>query len=103
MIQWLPPTERSKENKGKRGWEKPDVKISGPSRGGGWLIRNLYEFIKNKDFKVICIIRQLLNVHLSSWCPQIQEAALTALAALYKDTPSVVTFMRRSLPEGNGK
>ncbi|GJJ12063.1 hypothetical protein Clacol_006304 [Clathrus columnatus] len=83
LIHWLPSTERPKESKGKRGWEKPDIKINGPNRGGGWLIRNLYDFIQSKDFKV-------------------QEAALTALAALYKDTPSVVTFMRRSLPEGDG-
>ncbi|KAF8522202.1 ARM repeat-containing protein [Hysterangium stoloniferum] len=82
-TQWLPPSERSKETKGKRGWERPDISNSNaPNRGGGWLVRNLNELLKRKDFKV-------------------QEAALFALAAVYKDSPTVVSVIRRSLPEGD--
>lgn len=53
VIQWLPPIDRTKETKGKRGWERPDVgKSNAPGRGGGWLVRNLNELLRNKDFKV---------------------------------------------------
>ncbi|KAF8575788.1 ARM repeat-containing protein [Ramaria rubella] len=83
VTQWLPPTERSKETKGKRGWERPDVgKSDAPGRGGGWLVRNIFELIKCKDFKV-------------------QEAALSALAAVVKDTPSLVAVLRRSPTDGD--
>ncbi|KAF8498328.1 ARM repeat-containing protein [Gautieria morchelliformis] len=76
-IQWLPPADRSKETKGKRGWERPDIGNSNaPGRGGGWLVRNIIELYRCKDFKV-------------------QEAALSALAAVIKDSRSVVSVLRR--------
>jgi hypothetical protein len=54
VTQWLPPADRSKETKGKRGWERPDVGNSNaPGRGGGWLARNLGSLYKRKDLKVI--------------------------------------------------
>lgn len=53
VTQWLPPADRSKETKGKRGWERPEVGNSNaPGRGGGWLARNLSSLYKLKDFKV---------------------------------------------------
>ena len=54
VTQWLPPADRSKETKGKRGWERPDVGNSNaPGRGGGWLVRNITELYRRKDFKVV--------------------------------------------------
>lgn len=53
VTQWLPPADRSKETKGKRGWERPDVGNSNaPGRSGGWLVRNIIELSGRKDFKV---------------------------------------------------
>jgi armadillo repeat-containing protein 8 len=52
VTDWLPHSDRIKEVKGKRGWEKPDVaKSDAPSRQGGWAVRALVEFVKGKDVK----------------------------------------------------
>jgi hypothetical protein len=54
VIEWLPPAERSKEIKGRRGWEKKEmVNSSSPARQGGWVVRLLVNFLQKKDIKVI--------------------------------------------------
>ncbi|KIJ34679.1 hypothetical protein M422DRAFT_233362 [Sphaerobolus stellatus SS14] len=83
VTHWLPPADRAKETKGKRGWERPDiVNVNSPSRGGGWLVRNSIELLKSKDVKV-------------------QESVLSALAAVFQDTPSTVTLIRKPPAEGD--
>ena len=51
VADWLPQEERSKEVKGKRGWEKPGLAKS-PSRQGGWVTRQLIALLQKKDIKV---------------------------------------------------
>jgi len=48
MTNWIPPAERSKEVKGKRGWEK-EKKDGGR---GGWVARNLVAMLSSRDGKV---------------------------------------------------
>ncbi|KAI0045366.1 ARM repeat-containing protein [Auriscalpium vulgare] len=67
VAEWAPLAERSKEVRSRRRWEKPDpLSAGGSARQGGWVARNLTALLRNRDFKV-------------------QEAALSALAALAKD------------------
>ena len=51
VSEWLPPPERHKEVKGKRGWEKAENPKS-PSRSGGWVARQLTTMLHRKDAKV---------------------------------------------------
>jgi hypothetical protein len=102
VTQWLPPSDRAKETKGKRGWERPDVgKSNAPGRSGGWLVRNLNELLKNKDFKVSHVLSGARKSRIDVF--QVQEAALSALAAVTKDTPSIVSVLRRSPADGDSK
>ncbi|OCH93874.1 ARM repeat-containing protein [Obba rivulosa] len=80
VSEWLPPSERTKEIKGKRGWEKPGVTKS-PSRQGGWVVRVLTSLLHRNNAKL-------------------QEAALSALASLAKDNQSVALTLARAPPEG---
>lgn len=60
ITEWLPPVDRIKESKGKRGWEKPAVVNSNaPGRQGGWVARNLAALLRSRDSKV----RLLIHVH----------------------------------------
>jgi hypothetical protein len=53
VTDWLPLTDRIKEVKGKRGWEKPNLtKLNSPSRQGGWVVRNLAALLRSRDGKV---------------------------------------------------
>ncbi|PCH37902.1 ARM repeat-containing protein [Wolfiporia cocos MD-104 SS10] len=79
MSGWLPPSERMMEVKGKRGWEKPDVARS-PSRQGSWVVRHLIALLHKKDVKV-------------------QEAALSALAALAKENEPVALSIAKAPPD----
>ncbi|OBZ65761.1 Acetolactate synthase, mitochondrial [Grifola frondosa] len=79
VSEWLPQAERIKEVKGKRGWEKPDV-ASSPSRRGGWVARSLTTLLHQKDVKL-------------------QEAALSALAALAKENSSVAIRLAKAPPD----
>ena len=50
---WLPPAERVKENKGKRGWEVSAlVDANSPGRQGGWVVRRLTAMLRSRDFAV---------------------------------------------------
>ena len=51
VSEWLPASERHKEVKGKRGWEKADNPRS-PSRSGGWAARQLSSLLHCRDVKV---------------------------------------------------
>ena len=58
VTDWLPSSDRIKEVKGKRGWEKPDTTNGkAPGRLGGWVARNLVGLLKSKDIKV-CVYLQ---------------------------------------------
>jgi armadillo repeat-containing protein 8 len=95
VTEWLPHAERIKEVKGKRGWEKPDAtKSTAPSRQGGWVVRNLTELLKTRDGKVRRYEQRIGIV--SYTFDQLQEAALSAIAALAKDNPSVATILTKS-------
>ncbi|KII88263.1 hypothetical protein PLICRDRAFT_41422 [Plicaturopsis crispa FD-325 SS-3] len=74
VSDWLPHSERIKEVKGKRGWEKPDMAHS------KWVSRNLSELIRSRDLKL-------------------QEAALSALAAIAKDNAAVAELLVRPGPD----
>lgn len=51
VQEWCPPAERSREAKGKRGWERRDPTTS-PTRQGGWIVRTLTALLLRKDVKV---------------------------------------------------
>ena len=51
VSEWVPPSERRAEQKGKRGWEKAESANS-PSRQGGWVARQLVAAVQRKDVKV---------------------------------------------------
>lgn len=55
VSEWLPPHERNKEVKGKRGWEKAGPANS-PARQGGWVVRRLVILISRRDVKVRFIL-----------------------------------------------
>jgi hypothetical protein len=81
VIEWLPPAERSKEIKGRRGWEKKEmVNSSSPARQGGWVVRLLVNFLQKKDIKL-------------------QEAALSALSSLAMENTVVATTLTRAWPD----
>ncbi|KAH9930763.1 ARM repeat-containing protein [Fomitopsis serialis] len=79
VADWLPPVERLKEVKGKRGWEKLDATKS-PSRQGGWVTRQLTALLQRKDSKV-------------------QEAVLGAVACLARDNPTVAAGLAKASPD----
>ncbi|KAL6300508.1 ARM repeat-containing protein [Sparassis latifolia] len=79
VSDWLPPAERIKEVKGKRGWEKA-VGPASPSKDGGWVTRNLTTLLLSRDTKF-------------------QEAALYALAALAENNPAVATTFAHAPPD----
>lgn len=62
VAEWVPPVERMKEVKGKRGWEKPDIARS-PSMPGGWVIRSLTALLQRKDTKVSVAIDAQANAY----------------------------------------
>ncbi|KAL0069153.1 hypothetical protein AAF712_003839 [Marasmius tenuissimus] len=66
VTEWVPPEDRQKEVRSKRGWEKASAHgANAPARQGGWVTRNLV----------------------------VQEAALLALAALVKDNTTVAAAL----------
>ncbi|PFH46706.1 hypothetical protein AMATHDRAFT_154006 [Amanita thiersii Skay4041] len=75
ISEWLPPADRASNsraaNKSRR-WEKASITASAnsPIRYGGWVAMTLSGLLASRDIKL-------------------QEAALSALAALAKDNPSV--------------
>jgi len=53
IIQWLPPHERQKDIRGRRGWEKHDVVHAVASgKQGAWVLRHLIVMIQRRDNKV---------------------------------------------------
>ncbi|KAI8989797.1 ARM repeat-containing protein [Trametes punicea] len=78
VLEWCPPGERTREAKGKRGWERRDPTAS-PSRRGGWIARTLTGLLDRKDVKL-------------------QEAALSALANLVKDSDNLARSLARVPP-----
>lgn len=101
VSEWLPPTERIKEVKGKRGWEKPDAANS-PSRQGGWVARSLTALLQRRDSKVSECMQGSRRLHLSSHCVQFQEAALSAIACLAHDNPTVAAKLAKAPPDQEG-
>ncbi|KAI5990570.1 ARM repeat-containing protein [Pisolithus orientalis] len=78
IIEWLPPQERQKEIKNRRGWEKHDVVYQATNgRHGAWVLRHLVAMVQKKDSKV-------------------QEAALSSLGALAMDNPSVANILTKT-------
>ncbi|KAI0333622.1 ARM repeat-containing protein [Cubamyces sp. BRFM 1775] len=78
VHEWCPPAERTREAKGKRGWERRDPTTS-PSRHGGWITRTLSALLHRKDVKL-------------------QEAVLSALANLVRDSDSQARRLARAPP-----
>jgi hypothetical protein len=68
VIDWLPPSDRAKESKGKRGWEKPDVarnKAVGTMKEGGWTTRRLLSMLSSSDVKVNALFRTIFSARLN--------------------------------------
>lgn len=81
VTEWLPPAERSREIKGRRGWEKKEMANSSSSaRQGGWVVRILVNFLQKKDLKL-------------------QEAALGAISSLAMENPVVAGTLTRAWPD----
>ncbi|TDL27337.1 ARM repeat-containing protein [Rickenella mellea] len=84
VAEWVPMADRAKESKGKRGWEKPGVGHTHSSvRVGGWITQTLSALLRSKE-------------------PKLQEAALSALAALAKDTPSIGSVLAKPSTDREG-
>lgn len=78
IIQWLPPNERHRDIRGRRGWEKHDVVHAVASgKQGAWVLRHLIAMIQRRDNKV-------------------QEAALGAIGALAMDNPPVANVLTKT-------
>ncbi|KAF8638143.1 hypothetical protein AX17_002416 [Amanita inopinata Kibby_2008] len=83
VAEWLPPSDRVKEARStsSRRWEKASTtNVNSPARFGGWVAMALTSLITSRDAKL-------------------QEAALSALAALAKDNPAVATPLTKTFPE----
>ncbi|KAL5490344.1 hypothetical protein ACEPAI_5177 [Sanghuangporus weigelae] len=81
VTDWLPPVDRVKESKGKRGWEVTAlVDANSPSRQGGWVMRQLAGMLNSKDFVQ-------------------QEVALYAVATLVKDNQTIALVLSKSSSE----
>lgn len=53
VTEWLPPGERLREVKTRRGWEKAATTAGGAgARSGGWAAGNLAALLKSRDVKV---------------------------------------------------
>lgn len=52
VTEWIPPTERIKETKGKRGWEKPSLINPQIKQSGGWVAKRLASLLQSRDCKV---------------------------------------------------
>ena len=104
VTEWLPRADRMKEVKGKRGWEKSSItNINAPSRQGGWVARNLTALLRSRDSKVKVFLPIILCVTTRFFFRfQLQEAALSALAALSKDNTSVAVVLAKSSPDRDG-
>jgi hypothetical protein len=89
LCEWMPPAERSKASKGKRGWETTPLSPSGPSFSSasasqGW------------------VIRQLLASSLEqTTASQAVAPSLEALAALCQDNPTGCALLRADLPSNS--
>jgi hypothetical protein len=97
VTEWLPPTERAKETKGKRGWERPNLIDLRTKQGGGWVAKRLSTLLRSKDTKVILCHPQTRWSTLTGI--QIQEAALGALGSLAQDNSVVALTLARPLPD----
>ncbi|KAI0780550.1 ARM repeat-containing protein [Trametes elegans] len=78
IHEWCPQAERTREAKGKRGWERRDHTTS-PSRQGGWISRTLTALLQRKDVKL-------------------QEAVLSALACLVRDNDVLARKLAKAPP-----
>jgi hypothetical protein len=52
VTEWVPPSDRVKETKGKRGWEKPSLINPHIKQSGGWVAKRLTTLLQRKDCKV---------------------------------------------------
>ncbi|KAF8163814.1 armadillo-type protein [Crassisporium funariophilum] len=82
VTEWLPPAERQREVKSRRGWEKTSVLA--PNAPSPWVARQLVSLLgesdRERDSKLV-------------------EAVLSALAALAKENPPVANFLAKSSPD----
>ncbi|KAF9053450.1 hypothetical protein BJ165DRAFT_1591247 [Panaeolus papilionaceus] len=79
MTEWVPPHERQREIKSRRGWEKAAA-VGGPGAGIPWVAKRLLDVVlmaPQGDAKVI-------------------EAALLALSSLAKENPPIASFIAKS-------
>ncbi|KAF8967241.1 armadillo-type protein [Flammula alnicola] len=81
VTEWLPPTERQREVKSRRGWEKTALSANS---GAPWVARQLVALLgdsqRDRDNKLV-------------------EAALSALAALAHENPVIGAFLGKSSPD----
>ena len=73
--EWVPPAERAKESKGRRGWEKPEVGAA--HKGGGWVCRHLVGVVSGSAGEAQSLVQ-----------------VLYALMALGKDNPALGNVLR---------
>lgn len=52
VTEWVPPADRIKETKGKRGWEKPSLINPQIKQSGGWVAKCLASLLQSRDCKV---------------------------------------------------
>ncbi|KAH9852704.1 ARM repeat-containing protein [Lenzites betulinus] len=76
VQEWCPPAERTREAKGKRGWERRDTTTS-PTRQGGWMGKTLASLLQRRDIKL-------------------QESALLALSCIAKDSVSLARRLAKA-------
>ncbi|KIM31631.1 hypothetical protein M408DRAFT_14832 [Serendipita vermifera MAFF 305830] len=96
LCEWLPPAERAKANKGKRGWEKRAASITSPAPSSA-------------PFSPVphapsWVLHELLRGSTSQGATSPKVAAsLEALAALCKDNPAACSFLKSDTgPNGEG-
>lgn len=77
VTEWLPPAERQREVKSRRGWEKTALSSNYASP---WVARQL---------------AALVGDHRREYDSKLVEACLSALAALAKENPVIATYLSK--------
>jgi armadillo repeat-containing protein 8 len=57
VTEWVPPADRLREPKGKRGWEKPSLINPQIKQSGGWVAKRLSSLLHSKDYKVKILLQ----------------------------------------------
>ncbi|KAJ7506146.1 ARM repeat-containing protein [Mycena galericulata] len=94
VVTWLPPEDRQKEVKTKRGWEKTAASANAPNRQGGWACRTLTAMTHSKDSKLSFV----LSLAKSRSTDTQLAACLCATSIIRASSPASASHPVHSIP-----